>query len=224
MSPASLLVAAAVTAASASGSPRAGVRSCAIEALEPIRVGIQPGPIVITPSGKTAYVANARSGTVTPIRIATNTALRPIWAGSTPFAMAISPDGKMLYVVDYADRGMVVPIRTATARPLRPIRVGHFPGAIAITPDGKTAYVLNTNISRNRDSCRGCMQVRAVSLVGPDRDRLGRDRPGCVRHQHELRHGDADRDVRQPAWAADQGRQPAGRDCHHAQREVGVCL
>ena len=60
--------------AGAAGSRPLGVTavSCTRAALKPIAVGNQPGPIVIAPDGKTAYVANAGSGTVTPIRTATN--------------------------------------------------------------------------------------------------------------------------------------------------------
>jgi DNA-binding beta-propeller fold protein YncE len=43
----------------------------------PIRVGNFPFGIAITLNGKTAYVANYSSGTVTPIRTAINTAGAP---------------------------------------------------------------------------------------------------------------------------------------------------
>ena len=53
------------------------------------------------PDGKTAYVANSDSGTVTPIRTATNTALKAITVGSTRrVAIAITPDGKTAYVAN----------------------------------------------------------------------------------------------------------------------------
>jgi DNA-binding beta-propeller fold protein YncE len=50
---------------------------------------IAPEAIAITPDGKTAYVANndlaaRHGGTVTPIRLATNTALAPIKVGFPP--------------------------------------------------------------------------------------------------------------------------------------------
>jgi YVTN family beta-propeller protein len=62
-----------------------------------------------------AYVANRGSGTVTPIRTATNTALPPIKAGDGPAAIVITPDGKTAYVADYVyASGTVTPIRTAT--------------------------------------------------------------------------------------------------------------
>ncbi|HEX3193386.1 MAG TPA: YncE family protein, partial [Streptosporangiaceae bacterium] len=118
-------------------------------ALKPIRIGKEHGQIssaiVFRPDGKTAYVLSSTvlgggSGTVTPIRTATNTALKPITVGQDPRALAITPDGTTIYVTNYQS-GTVTPIRTATNTALAPIRVGRNPLAIAIAPDGKTAYV-----------------------------------------------------------------------------------
>ncbi len=46
---------------------------------------------MITPDGKTAYVANLRSGTVTPIMVATGQAGKPIKVGKAPTALALVP-------------------------------------------------------------------------------------------------------------------------------------
>jgi YVTN family beta-propeller protein len=99
-----------------------------------------------SPSGSakpvTAYVANELSGTVTPIKTATNTAGTPITVGTEPIAIGITPDGKTAYVANVGS-GTVTPIRTATNTAGTPITVGSDPNAIGITPDGKTAYVVN---------------------------------------------------------------------------------
>jgi DNA-binding beta-propeller fold protein YncE len=72
----------------------------------PIKTGNRADGIVITPDGKTAYVANAskefirggkpvmRPGTVTPITLATNTPGKPIKVGKDPYgltALALVP-------------------------------------------------------------------------------------------------------------------------------------
>ena len=57
----------------------------------PITTGRGPVNIAITPDGKTVYVVNSLSNTVTPIRVATNTALKPIITGSYPEAITIFP-------------------------------------------------------------------------------------------------------------------------------------
>jgi YVTN family beta-propeller protein len=88
--------------------------------------------------GPIAYVTNLLSGTVTPIRTATNTALPPVKVGRGPVAIAITPDGKTAYVVNSGLHtvvtGTVTPIRTATNTALPPVKVGRGPVAIAITP------------------------------------------------------------------------------------------
>ena len=115
-------------------------------AWQPIKVGLDPGVIAITPDGKTAYVANDTLGTVTPISTATNVPGKPIKVGPGPGVIAITPDGKTAYVVLENDprslSGTVIPISTATSMPGKPIKVGPGPGVIAITPDGKTACVV----------------------------------------------------------------------------------
>src|SRR5450755_953623 len=90
-----------------------------------------------------AYVVNPASGTVTPIRTATNTALTAIKVGIAPLAIAITPNGKTAYVAS-ALLNAVTPISTATDTAGKPIGVGDYPWDIAITPNGRTAYVANS--------------------------------------------------------------------------------
>ena len=92
-----------------------------------------PPAIAIAPDGKTAYVPNYQSGTVTPISTVTNTAGKPIKVGTGPIAIAFTPDGKTAYVVCLG-ADTVIPISTATNTPGTPIKVGIHPYAIAITP------------------------------------------------------------------------------------------
>jgi YVTN family beta-propeller protein len=114
----------------------------AISAGKPIAVGSGPAAIAITPDGKTAYVVNGTSGTVTPIETATNKPGPAITVGREPAAIAITPDGKTAYVANTSS-GTVTPITTATDTAGPPITVGKYPMSIAITPSGKTAYVAN---------------------------------------------------------------------------------
>jgi YVTN family beta-propeller protein len=57
----------------------------------PIEIGNHPDGMVITPDGRTVYVANINSGTVTPIATATYTAGAPIVVGVRPRAIAVTP-------------------------------------------------------------------------------------------------------------------------------------
>jgi hypothetical protein len=55
-------------------------------------VGDGPNAIAVLPNGRTAYVADANDGTVTPIAIKTLTAGTPITVGGNPIDIAITPD------------------------------------------------------------------------------------------------------------------------------------
>ena len=106
----------------------------------PIPVGSNPGPIVIAPGGRTAYVTSVFDG-VTPINLATDMAGTPIAVEGGAQGIAIAPDGKTAYVTTSNGRG-IIPISLPSGRPGTLIATEDRPLlAIAITPDGKTAYV-----------------------------------------------------------------------------------
>jgi DNA-binding beta-propeller fold protein YncE len=112
--------------------------------------GSHPSALVITPDGKTVYVAGAL-GTVTPISTITNKPGRPIPFGPKDpdgtAHLAITPDGRLLYAF-VSDPGRtvntVIPISTAANKAGKPVPVGQGPQAIAFSPDSKTAYVAST--------------------------------------------------------------------------------
>jgi YVTN family beta-propeller protein len=112
-----------------------------------VTVGILPATMLITPDGKTLYVGDWDSGTVTPIRAATSTAGKPIKTGAGSFAvtMAITPNGKTVYIDGdiSATSGFIVPVSTATGAVGKAIIVPGSPDLMAITPNGKTLYVLS---------------------------------------------------------------------------------
>jgi YVTN family beta-propeller protein len=98
-------------------------------------IGPRPIAIEITPNGKTAYVINYDSGTITPIVTATNAVGNAIKLGDRahPVALAITQDGKTVYVVSAAAQ-TVTPVTVATNKALKPIKVGRNPTAIVIKP------------------------------------------------------------------------------------------
>jgi YVTN family beta-propeller protein len=116
----------------------------------PIRigqVGWETTSIVVTPDGKTAYVANPQGDTVTPINLVKWKAEKAITVGKSPAPLAIAPDGSTVYVVL---AGSVKPISLSTGKVGKAIKIAGTAGldAIAITPDGSTAYVPNYNTDR----------------------------------------------------------------------------
>lgn len=100
-------------------------------------------------AGETAYVANASSGTVTPIQTTTGTAGNPISVGGPsgvwngPDAIAITPNGEMASTSRMRARARSPRSRPPPGRQPNPSRSRVNPYAIAITPNGETAYVAN---------------------------------------------------------------------------------
>jgi YVTN family beta-propeller protein len=118
-----------------------------------IPVGQDPGGILVTPDGKTLYVANTGSGTVTPVSTATDTPGPPIVVGGSPASMAITPDGTALYTVGstedrVSNTVLVTPIDTATNTARSPVPVHDGGGdGIAITPDGTKAFLFGAALA-----------------------------------------------------------------------------
>lgn len=111
----------------------------------PVKVGIGPDAIAVSPDGQTAYVACSGSNTVVPINTATGRPGRPIPVGARPVFIAITPDGSTAYVADNGS-SQVTPVNLTDNQAEPAISVGRFPRQIAITPDGATAYVVSNRI------------------------------------------------------------------------------
>ncbi len=100
-----------------------------------IRVGYSPTAVAVSASGRTAFVVNSISGTVTPVSTATGRAGRviPIGVYSYPTAITLAPSGTTAVVVSpYA--GQVTLISTTTMQPIATITVGNYPVAAAVAP------------------------------------------------------------------------------------------
>ena len=105
-----------------------------------IAVGDNPGEVVVSADGRTAYAANQGSNTVSVIDVPSGTVTATVAVGKVPAGLAVTPDGSTLWVANYTD-GTVQSIDTATLRTGTPIPVGDGPENMAITPDGRTLYV-----------------------------------------------------------------------------------
>jgi DNA-binding beta-propeller fold protein YncE len=125
---------------------------------EPIRVGLAPVAVAFSPSGRTAYVADAGeaayfppfpsggpdrpSNSVTPIDLQNDRPGRAIKVCQGPTALAVSASAHMLVV---ACRTQVALVDTLTQRTIRVLDVGGFHrGIVAISPSGDEALVGDT--------------------------------------------------------------------------------
>jgi DNA-binding beta-propeller fold protein YncE len=93
--------------------------------VKPVKLSGPPVAIAIAPDGKTAYVADGASSTVTPIDLATDTPRKPISLSGKPGAdaIAISSNGAAAYVANQPS-STVTPINLAASRPGKPIKIG----------------------------------------------------------------------------------------------------
>jgi len=122
--------------------------------LRSIKVGLHPNWVAITKDGRTAYVANKGSNSLTPINVANNRAGRAIRVPGPPIEMEIAPNGETAYVAiagSSPEVDEVIPMKLTTTRAVvgRAIhlRAQSQPHWIAFTPDGKTAYVVGNGDS-----------------------------------------------------------------------------
>ncbi|MGW0707337.1 beta-N-acetylglucosaminidase domain-containing protein [Streptomyces sp. NPDC002643] len=107
-----------------------------------IKVGANPGEVVVSADGRTAYAANQGSNTVSVIDISSGKVTASVAVGRVPAGLALTPDNSTLWVANYTD-GTVQPIDTGTLTAGATIAVGDGPENMAITPDGRTLYVAN---------------------------------------------------------------------------------
>ncbi|MFF4269717.1 beta-N-acetylglucosaminidase domain-containing protein [Streptomyces sp. NPDC001536] len=107
-----------------------------------IAVGDNPGEVVVSADGRTAFAANQGSDTVSVIDVASGSVTGTVAVGRVPAGLVLTPDGGTLWVANYTD-GTVQPVDTATLKAGTPVTVGSGPENMAITPDGTTLYVAN---------------------------------------------------------------------------------
>jgi YVTN family beta-propeller protein len=91
--------------------------------------------VAVTPDGKTAFVANQASNTVSTIDVKTRTKdPTDIAVGTQPAGVAVTPDGKTVFASNlYSNTLSTIDVKTRTKNP-SDIPVGTLPGGVAFTP------------------------------------------------------------------------------------------
>ncbi|UUU20295.1 beta-N-acetylglucosaminidase domain-containing protein [Streptomyces sp. DSM 40750] len=131
-----------------------------------ISVGDNPGEVVVSADGRTAYAANQGSDTVSVIDVARGVVTATVDVGRVPAGLALTPDGGTLWVANYTD-GTVQPVDTGTLRAGATVTVGAGPENMAITPDGRTLYVANIHDNTVTPVDLGTRKAGAEIPVGP---------------------------------------------------------
>jgi YVTN family beta-propeller protein len=116
-----------------------------------IEVGLHPCSMVLSPDGKTLYVACANSDIVSVINTVSDEVIDNISVhskkdalyGSSPNDLAISPDGKYLYVASGTENAVCVVHTGTPAKILGFIPTGWYPGSVIMNRTGDILYVAN---------------------------------------------------------------------------------
>ena len=114
------------------------------------QVGSSPRGIAITPDGKSLYVANQGSSSVSIIQVESLQVIDTIGipGGGVPFGVAVTPDGASVYVTSAEDSGRIFVIDTETRTVVETIRAGRQLRNVAVSPDGTLAYVTSNGDGR----------------------------------------------------------------------------
>ncbi|MGW0838648.1 beta-N-acetylglucosaminidase domain-containing protein [Streptomyces sp. NPDC002787] len=131
-----------------------------------IAVGNNPGEVVVSADGRTAYAANQGSDTVSVIDVARGAVTATVAVGRVPAGLALTPDGGTLWVANYTD-GTLQPVDTGTLEAGATLTVGSGPENMAITPDGRTLYVANIHDNTVTPVDLDARKAGAAVPVGP---------------------------------------------------------
>jgi YVTN family beta-propeller protein len=108
-----------------------------------IGMGTEPFGIAFSPEGARAYVANAKSATLSVIDTARNRVIKNIpLETKLPVWVAVSPDGSYIYVTNEGSHDLAI-VGAAEGELIARVPVGHGPAGVAVSPDGRYAYVAN---------------------------------------------------------------------------------
>src|SRR5581483_6312163 len=170
------------------------------DAAKSIAIGLHPCGMTVSRSGRSLFVANAASDTVSVIDTRTDTVVETIDCrpearlpfGSGANAVALSPDGGTLYVANGTNNCVAVARLGRAAREdgggadhshvQGLITTGWYPGAVAVSADGKRLFVANVkghgSLSQPRPADKGKNShdaLGSVSLIDvPDAAELAR--------------------------------------------------
>lgn len=112
-----------------------------------------PNELLLSPSGRHLYVANANRNTVSVLDTETGRAVETLVAslhprsppGSTPNSLALSPDGSLLFVANACNNNVAVfNVETpGSSRSLGFVPAGWYPTSVRVTPNGRHLLVAN---------------------------------------------------------------------------------
>lgn len=169
-----------VTQLHAASAVRGQLPSTALSA--PFPVGALPSQVRMSPDGRTAYVGNQDSQTISVVDVATNTVTStiPLPAGSV-LTIGISPDGKTIYApTDFRGVYVINVAKQKVTDSIPAAQVGTILAGVAFHPSQPCAYVAARDHGTvSTIDLRGNRVVRTVAVVGGRIQNLAVSRDGA---------------------------------------------
>jgi YVTN family beta-propeller protein len=123
-----------------------------------VAAGEHAESVAVSPDGKSVYVTNSGSDTVSQYAVAANGALslkRSVGAGDSPTEVVVSPDGGSAYVTNFGSLdtggGSVFQYDVGsdgglTPKTPRSVLAGRNPTGVGVNPDGASVYVTDQGV------------------------------------------------------------------------------
>ena len=169
-----------VTRALASSAVRGQLPSTALSA--PFPVGDFPSQVRLSPDGKTAYVGNQDSQTISVVDVATNsvTSTIPLPAGSV-LTLGLTPDGETIYaLMDFYGVYVINVIQQTVTDSIPAEQIGTILAGVAFHPSQPCAYVAaRDNGTVSTIDLRENKVVRTVAVAGGRIQNLAVSRDGA---------------------------------------------
>ncbi|WP_307834664.1 YncE family protein [Paractinoplanes lichenicola] len=140
-----------------------------------IRVGAEPEGVVVSPDGRTVYVANQNSRILSVVDAATRK-VSSVPLRNTPRFVAVSRDGRTVFVSMYEDdkhTGSGVAVVDARSRKVvRYLDTGHMPYTLAVAPDNKLWVPIHSD-GRLEIFTSGTLRMESELPVRPNPHAVG---------------------------------------------------
>jgi YVTN family beta-propeller protein len=128
--------------------------------------GDSPHMVVLGPGGRTAWVSNSGSGSVSVINLGSGAIEAVIPTGKNPQGGTLSDDGKRVYVSNMESNSISI-LDAETRRIEGEIHTGTGPARVLVTPDGKTlVYNLQTGQGMGFADVASGKEIARVALPG----------------------------------------------------------
>ncbi|MCO1659821.1 serine/threonine-protein kinase [Pseudonocardia humida] len=111
-----------------------------------VPTGVRPFALDVTPDGRTVYVPNHDSGSITVIDTASNAVTATVEVAPNPHWVDVSEDGTRLYAANH-ESNVVTILDTATNTPITTVPVGLSPHSILAHPSEPLLFNVNYDSS-----------------------------------------------------------------------------